>query len=158
MGQDLGRWVQTRGAADLRVRAWMQVLLGVGGYTMICFMFNMLDELTPIFAAAPISRGGESSVPCSGGARVKGVTCARYSTSRPLTFLDSDLKNCCPIACVNLRRQAGPDRITQLRCGHACLHDVARQWGGQSSGNPVLSGQGNTGHLCLQVWTSPRRS
>lgn len=40
----------------------MQVLLGVGGYTMICFMFNMLDELTPIFAAAPISRGGESSV------------------------------------------------------------------------------------------------
>ena len=40
----------------------LQVLLGVSGYTMICFMFNMLDELTPIFAAAPISRGGESFV------------------------------------------------------------------------------------------------
>ena len=25
------------------------MLLGVAGYTMICFMFNMLDELTPIF-------------------------------------------------------------------------------------------------------------
>ena len=37
------------------------MLLGVAGYTMICFMFNMLDELTPIFAAAPISRGG---MPC----------------------------------------------------------------------------------------------
>ena len=36
------------------------MLLGVAGYTMICFMFNMLDELTPIFAAAPISRGGMS--------------------------------------------------------------------------------------------------
>ena len=36
------------------------MLLGVAGYTMICFMFNMLDELTPIFAAAPISRGGIS--------------------------------------------------------------------------------------------------
>ena len=36
------------------------MLLGVAGYTMICFMFNMLDELTPIFAAAPISRGGVS--------------------------------------------------------------------------------------------------
>ena len=37
------------------------MLLGVAGYTMICFMFNMLDELTPIFAAAPISRGGKHS-------------------------------------------------------------------------------------------------
>lgn len=43
------------------------MLLGVAGYTMICFMFNMLDELTPIFAAAPISRGGMSRnvAPCA---------------------------------------------------------------------------------------------
>ena len=36
----------------------MQVILGIAGYTCICFMFNMLDELTPIFAAAPEDRGG----------------------------------------------------------------------------------------------------
>ena len=43
------------------------MLLGVAGYTMICFMFNMLDELTPIYAAAPISRGGAPRpvTPCS---------------------------------------------------------------------------------------------
>ena len=53
------------------------MLLGVAGYTMICFMFNMLDELTPIFAAAPISRGGKHSpaVDISMPARSKGKSC-----------------------------------------------------------------------------------
>ena len=35
-----------------------QVLLPCFGYMSICFMYNMLDELTPIFAAAPIRVGG----------------------------------------------------------------------------------------------------
>jgi hypothetical protein len=36
----------------------MQVVLACFGYMMVCFMFNMLDELFPIFAAAPLSMGG----------------------------------------------------------------------------------------------------
>ncbi len=41
----------------------LQVLLSCCGYMSICFMFNMLDELFPIFAAAPIAIGGEPSSP-----------------------------------------------------------------------------------------------
>ncbi|EIE22258.1 MFS general substrate transporter [Coccomyxa subellipsoidea C-169] len=44
-------------------KAWYKdplVLLSCCGYMMICFMFNMLDELFPIFAAAPIATGGLS--------------------------------------------------------------------------------------------------
>ena len=54
----------------------VQVLLGVAGYTMICFMFNMLDELTPIFAAAPISRGG---MPCPATTCSKVLLYYRYA-------------------------------------------------------------------------------
>lgn len=41
----------------------VQVLLSCCGYMMICFMFNMLDELFPIFAAAPIATGGAALTP-----------------------------------------------------------------------------------------------
>ncbi|CAL8468781.1 g8322 [Coccomyxa elongata] len=44
-------------------KAWYKdplVLLSCCGYMSICFMFNMLDELFPIFAAAPMATGGLS--------------------------------------------------------------------------------------------------
>lgn len=35
-----------------------QVVRTILGYGTVCFLYNLLDELVPIFAAAPISTGG----------------------------------------------------------------------------------------------------
>ena len=35
-----------------------QVLLALVGYAIVSFLFNLLDEVRPIFASAPIEAGG----------------------------------------------------------------------------------------------------
>ena len=35
-----------------------QVLLALGGYAIVSLLFNLLDEVRPIFASAPIEDGG----------------------------------------------------------------------------------------------------
>ena len=37
----------------------LQLVLAIAGTTFICFLTNMLDEITPIFAATPIDHGGK---------------------------------------------------------------------------------------------------
>ena len=39
-------------------RAHAQVLLALVGYAIVSFLFNLLDEVRPIFASAPIEDGG----------------------------------------------------------------------------------------------------
>lgn len=37
----------------------MQLVLAIAGTTGVVFLSNMLDEITPIFAATPLAHGGE---------------------------------------------------------------------------------------------------
>lgn len=57
--------VEARGALPKRVAAaeapWYRqrgVVLTLGGYALIAFIFNILDELVPIYASAPLAEGG----------------------------------------------------------------------------------------------------
>ena len=36
----------------------MQVLLALGTYMIVAFLFNLLDEVRPVFASAPVEVGG----------------------------------------------------------------------------------------------------
>ncbi|KAK9832715.1 hypothetical protein WJX81_003365 [Elliptochloris bilobata] len=52
------------------------LLLLVAGYGLVAFLFNIIDEVTPLFAATPVSKGGlgftssELSVPLAAGGAV----------------------------------------------------------------------------------------
>ena len=37
----------------------LQLVLAIAGTTGVVFLSNMLDEITPIFAATPLDHGGE---------------------------------------------------------------------------------------------------
>ena len=37
---------------------WLQVVLALGTYMIVAFIFNLLDEVRPIFASAPVEVGG----------------------------------------------------------------------------------------------------
>ena len=37
----------------------LQLVLAIAGTTGVIFLSNMLDEITPIFAATPLDHGGE---------------------------------------------------------------------------------------------------
>lgn len=72
----------------------LQVLLALASYGVVAFLFNLLDEVRPIFASAPIRDGGLGmsthllSWPLSfGGLSFILFVCLGVLPSLPLLFL-----------------------------------------------------------------------